>query len=118
MSNCVDIACDVVIPGDFIDIKRLIQDIENAPDDPRTMPMDVDWVTYYLSWFLKGAIDSEGDALVWHPGDGQSSHTWRDLKGTVKAINEYKIVEDELAFRFWCRDSDAGNDARWGWSTF
>ena len=107
MSNCVDVKGGVYFPMGTINAEALTKEIA-AVKDLKNVDYDRDGATKYFTWwFIEGAviIHSNG-SVTWYPGRGcRSSHTWRDLAGTIHILSQFAIQR----YQFWLtiRDIDA-----------
>lgn len=104
MSNCVDICNDVSLRFtakeiDLVAYKAVVDRVRLLPDAPR---WEVDPDGYFVWWFLSNSqfVSPNGipAAVTIHIGHGRSSHTWRDLAGTLLILGYYVKVSREITF--------------------
>lgn len=111
MSNCVDIYSTVFIPFDQINVPALMQDIEEVNKLPKA-PSWEDGHRNVIWWFLgKENVWTEDNLLCINLGDHRSMHTWRDLAGTLKALNKYALQEP-IIVPIELMDTDSGQNLR------
>lgn len=93
MSNCVKIYTDVIISNRNIDTFQLFKDIEKYKDIEYKSEMTLEESTFY--WFIDDHnVELEGTNLVISLGHGRSSHTWRDLRGTLIQLSKYLTLKE------------------------
>ena len=107
MSNCIDVQGSVRFKPGVIDVARLAGLIESV----RGMKKPPDYATdggdkLIAWWFLDRAVEIEPSGAVrWSPGQGcRSSHTWRDLRGTMQVLGA--MASENVEFMLQVADLD------------
>lgn len=139
MSNCVEIENDVVFLREHCqDIDTFMKFLEEtdrltAPEMEAKsgvytgQPMSDDQQALYVAWwFLCGAVKpwtsgpgNKQTGLLWTPGRGcRSSHTFRDLEGTLRVLGKKLVLPDlplRTPFKLVDRDDDNRDLGRNDW---
>jgi hypothetical protein len=108
MSNCITVKSSTIFPAGLLDVDRfrgLLAEVAPLKAPPEEFP------AYHAWWFLSGsAVMVYPDGSVgWHPGRGcRSSHTWRDLQGTLDVFSIF--AKQAYEFDMDIRDDDAPID--------
>ncbi len=113
MSNCVEIKRqDVWFGAEEIDIpkfRELVDRVNLLPQPPDGLK---DRDGYFAWWFLSSNVEFGLAGLVIHFGRGRSSHTWRDLQGTLMVLGQFMLKPKKHVFRI--ADELDGFES-WGW---
>jgi hypothetical protein len=111
VSNCIEITNRAVKVFNNRDIdvnalRALVASVCDLPDAPKSGDGYIAW------WFLSTAdFDSAGNVSVVF-GQGRSSHTWRDFRGTLGVLA--KFARRSIRLTFTLRDIDWDNNSRPG----
>lgn len=87
MNERVVVSGPVVIPAEFIDGRRLIEDLDRIEHSEEDLEPGKEFT---LFWFLCGAIELLEDGSVrWDPGSTHSEMNYQDLFDTTNELGSY-----------------------------
>jgi len=114
MSNCIEIEQRGKVRFepweiDARGLKALIERAEVEVNGENSMSDEVDWKLRIAWWYL--SINTQfkrSGAVEIQFGEGRSSHTWRDIRGTFKLLSEF--VKLPKYHGFICSDESDGHE--------
>ena len=115
MSNCIDIEQRSKVRFepweiDAEGLRALLKRAEAEVNHDNCVGEDVEGKLKIAWWFL--SINTQfkrTGAVEIRFGDGRSSHTWRDLRGTFQVLSEF--VKIPKSHGFICSDESDGHEA-------
>ena len=123
MSYCIDFhqaSETICIDNSHVDIDKLksfLEEVNKQVTKDNCFSDDIDWKLRIGYWFLNNMnVSFTEDSVLIILGHARSSHTWRDIKGTMKLIYEF-LHDKEYPITLIVEDIDAG-DQKIGRVTF